>query len=233
MEIKSNELYHHGVLGQKWGIRRYQNPDGSLTEEGKRRYGSGNIRSKYLKNKGRYFDTKPTLSDSMLIKAVNKDWTKSYNSATEQFNNLIDQVNSLPEFASVNAVNPTTDRDWEYLENVTGLFITLYGDQLLSDFGESATAGKQWIEDAPGMDSYVSELSSIQENRKTSNLKADGPKILAPSKPPKQRISEETALNNIYSAIEKDYPDWENLSERKRDDLFMKYANSTGMYKYI
>ena len=25
-------LAHHGILGQKWGIRRYQNPDGSLTE---------------------------------------------------------------------------------------------------------------------------------------------------------------------------------------------------------
>ncbi len=31
-------LAHHGILGQKWGIRRFQNPDGSLTELGKRRY---------------------------------------------------------------------------------------------------------------------------------------------------------------------------------------------------
>lgn len=27
-------LEHHGILGQRWGVRRYQNPDGSLTEEG-------------------------------------------------------------------------------------------------------------------------------------------------------------------------------------------------------
>lgn len=33
------ELYHHGVKGQKWGIRRYQNDDGTLTAEGKKRYG--------------------------------------------------------------------------------------------------------------------------------------------------------------------------------------------------
>lgn len=33
-----NELYHHGVKGQKWGVRRYQNKDGSLTTAGKERY---------------------------------------------------------------------------------------------------------------------------------------------------------------------------------------------------
>lgn len=34
-----NYLAHYGVLGMKWGIRRYQNPDGSYTAAGKRRYG--------------------------------------------------------------------------------------------------------------------------------------------------------------------------------------------------
>lgn len=31
------ELYHHGIKGQKWGIRRFQNPDGSYTADGKNR----------------------------------------------------------------------------------------------------------------------------------------------------------------------------------------------------
>ncbi len=38
--IKNNVLGHSGIKGQKWGIRRYQNEDGSLTEEGKKRYGT-------------------------------------------------------------------------------------------------------------------------------------------------------------------------------------------------
>lgn len=32
-----NELYHHGIKGQRWGIRRYQNKDGSLTAAGRKR----------------------------------------------------------------------------------------------------------------------------------------------------------------------------------------------------
>lgn len=40
-----DELYHHGIKGQRWGVRRYQNPDGSLKVAGAKRYGGSLKRS--------------------------------------------------------------------------------------------------------------------------------------------------------------------------------------------
>lgn len=45
------ELTHHGIRGQKWGRRRYQNPDGSLTPAGRKRYG---VESNYERSRGEH-----------------------------------------------------------------------------------------------------------------------------------------------------------------------------------
>lgn len=44
------EFYHHGIKGMKWGVRRYQNADGSLTAEGQKRY-NRDIRENNAKKK--------------------------------------------------------------------------------------------------------------------------------------------------------------------------------------
>ena len=40
-----SELRHHGIKGQKWGVRRFQNKDGSLTADGKKRYGADDYKN--------------------------------------------------------------------------------------------------------------------------------------------------------------------------------------------
>lgn len=61
----SDELYHHGIKGQRWGIRRYQNEDGTLTAAGKARYGT----AENYKNFKEYKAKKETF---------NKAWNKAY-----------------------------------------------------------------------------------------------------------------------------------------------------------
>lgn len=41
--MSNDYLMHYGIKGMKWGVRRYQNSDGTLTSAGKRRYGEGKV----------------------------------------------------------------------------------------------------------------------------------------------------------------------------------------------
>lgn len=75
-------LSHHGILGQKWGIRRYQNPDGTLTPEGKSRYGNmENITNSPLSKKSERLQRKVSSAEtdekrSKYNKALNKSRVK-------------------------------------------------------------------------------------------------------------------------------------------------------------
>lgn len=55
MAYDPNYLEHHGIKGQKWGVRKYQNPDGTLTAAGKARYYQ--LSDGSLKSKTKYYQT--------------------------------------------------------------------------------------------------------------------------------------------------------------------------------
>ena len=69
---------HFGILGQKWGIRRYQNPDGSLTAAGKARYlkSDGSLNKEGIKRArfDKFGDNRDTLSKEL----QRLDWNKSH-----------------------------------------------------------------------------------------------------------------------------------------------------------
>lgn len=97
--MENSRLYHHGILGMKWGVRRFQNKDGSLTSAGKRHQeqnskakpGSNNNKKKgHNTNNGKNIKK---LSDDELRKRINRlELEKRYEalSKTEQKSKMFD-----------------------------------------------------------------------------------------------------------------------------------------------
>lgn len=57
---QNDDILHYGIKGMHWGIRRYQNPDGSLTEEGKKRYSEELLRNTRSSNVEKWGKTPET-----------------------------------------------------------------------------------------------------------------------------------------------------------------------------
>lgn len=80
-----DELYHHGVKGMKWGVRRYQNKDGSLTNAGRKK-----ISKQYKKQSVKVTRDLQNQQSSM--------WVKSYNKTADYMNGGgIDKFNKQQE----------------------------------------------------------------------------------------------------------------------------------------
>lgn len=86
--MNRNELCHHGVKGQRWGVRRFQNQDGTLTSAGRKRYAAN------VSDEEKQKIVKEAALDKAYRKAIspNKD-------RLEKIKNAVDQTNRLAENA--------------------------------------------------------------------------------------------------------------------------------------
>ena len=83
----SNELYHHGVKGQKWGVRRYQNEDGTLTAKGKKHLEKQEAKSAYKEAKQNYKTVyNNALKENGLIAPTTVSKNREYNKTKNKLN---------------------------------------------------------------------------------------------------------------------------------------------------
>ena len=138
------DLYHHGIKGQKWGVRRFQNENGSLTNAGKARYrdskgnltDSGKARARSLEVK------KSTATD------VSKG-TKTATDITKANTRLIDFSENKRRQAIENSIDTSKLTNKEMQDTITRLNLERSYRSLMTDqiMRENVNVGKSYARD--------------------------------------------------------------------------------------
>lgn len=132
----SDELYHHGIKGQRWGIRRYQNKDGTLTPAGKKR--AAKLESEYEKVTGKKIGSSTSQTSSK--KSMQEMTDAELKARTDR---MIAEKNYLEAEKNLKAVTP---------EHVS------LGKKLVKEYGPTVIktvwndVGKKYVENKLGIE---------------------------------------------------------------------------------
>lgn len=201
--VSEEEIYHWGIKGMKWGIRRYQNEDGSLTAEGKKRYlnSDGTLNKKGKKKFG----------DSVKLDVVKKKTAKEM--TDEELDRAIIRARKEDEY---NRLRPeqTTDSKSSSKNNIMNKLIN---DMVVPAVINSGRNAMQKAIDKLA-DKYLKDKvdpNSIEALRKTyDRLKLE--KDIADLKKSKEPSWDDKLKEQQYKANEKKEAEARAQAERER-----------------
>lgn len=172
-----NELYHHGILGQRWGIRRFQNAVGSLTDAVGSLTDAGKKKEykKSLKNDKRFRRTLENKSyDSArfanLYSKKYESYSKKYEKAVlKDPNKLSDKTKRIEKTKNVldyksNAWNAHNAQNVKSLKKHVNKMIDKYSDVKIKDI--SSKTNKRGIEYVNSITAFIYNNNAVYNLRK-------------------------------------------------------------------
>ena len=200
-----NFLQHHGIIGQKWGVRRFQNPDGTLTEEGKKRY---------LNPDGTLSDKAPTKIKSAYSRYKQAEQQKAAESGELYQDDYVYSKEKQSE--KLNRAKSNNMYDIDFVESIQNAE-NLSDEDTLKEYQAYLKNPHQYMKEieVDGTGKIVKSLSGINNKPKTEK---------------KEKIKEETKENNKPDTVIKaeQVNEWLNELGDKRNNM-----SESDIWKYI